>query len=242
MMIKIGIRDDGWIRTNLPTSKKHYALSLWAAVSLSHTISSTLFKYLKLINPEVQLRNESEVTSVTSVCFLGGYLGFGRLYPVAITVQRRTIKDIILQNYHVPTGVSVQAVALSYFYSHKLQSAHEIFRGICCYSSLTFNSPLRHWSRPVFTPWGGVQRCLTIRSALSLSDGPAAERRAKEQQHQASAPWRLGLGRDNVSGGGSLRTRCSSLSCMWVTANIRRRRERGNRGKDEESTANYLHS
>ncbi|XP_028983999.1 cytochrome P450 11B, mitochondrial [Betta splendens] len=31
-----------------------------------------------------------------------------RLYPVGITVQRRTIKDIVLQNYHVPAGTLVQ--------------------------------------------------------------------------------------------------------------------------------------
>lgn len=33
-------------------------------------------------------------------------LGCARLYPVATTVQRRTIKDTILQNYHIPAGVS----------------------------------------------------------------------------------------------------------------------------------------
>uniref|UniRef100_A0A7N6AKY0 steroid 11beta-monooxygenase n=1 Tax=Anabas testudineus TaxID=64144 RepID=A0A7N6AKY0_ANATE len=31
-----------------------------------------------------------------------------RLYPVATTVQRRTIKDTILQNYHIPAGTLVQ--------------------------------------------------------------------------------------------------------------------------------------
>lgn len=29
-----------------------------------------------------------------------------RLYPVGITVQRMPVKDIVLQNYHVPAGVS----------------------------------------------------------------------------------------------------------------------------------------
>nr|XP_046256699.1 cytochrome P450 11B, mitochondrial [Scatophagus argus] len=32
-----------------------------------------------------------------------------RLYPVGITVQRYPIKDIVLQNYHVPAGTMVQA-------------------------------------------------------------------------------------------------------------------------------------
>ncbi|KAK2844648.1 hypothetical protein Q5P01_011307 [Channa striata] len=31
-----------------------------------------------------------------------------RLYPVGITLQRRPVKDIILQNYHVPAGTMVQ--------------------------------------------------------------------------------------------------------------------------------------
>uniref|UniRef100_A0A3Q3X072 steroid 11beta-monooxygenase n=1 Tax=Mola mola TaxID=94237 RepID=A0A3Q3X072_MOLML len=32
-----------------------------------------------------------------------------RLYPVGITVQRYPIKDIVLQNYHIPAGTMVQA-------------------------------------------------------------------------------------------------------------------------------------
>nr|AOE48698.1 11-beta-hydroxylase [Monopterus albus] len=31
-----------------------------------------------------------------------------RLYPVAITVQRRPVKDVVLQNYHIPAGTMVQ--------------------------------------------------------------------------------------------------------------------------------------
>uniref|UniRef100_A0A3P8UWU3 steroid 11beta-monooxygenase n=1 Tax=Cynoglossus semilaevis TaxID=244447 RepID=A0A3P8UWU3_CYNSE len=32
-----------------------------------------------------------------------------RLYPVGITVQRMPVKDIVLQNYHIPAGTMVQA-------------------------------------------------------------------------------------------------------------------------------------
>ncbi|XP_024117816.1 cytochrome P450 11B, mitochondrial-like [Oryzias melastigma] len=32
-----------------------------------------------------------------------------RLYPVGITVQRYPVKDIVLQNYHIPAGTMVQA-------------------------------------------------------------------------------------------------------------------------------------
>uniref|UniRef100_A0A3Q1ESP8 steroid 11beta-monooxygenase n=1 Tax=Acanthochromis polyacanthus TaxID=80966 RepID=A0A3Q1ESP8_9TELE len=39
---------------------------------------------------------------VFCVCFL-------RLYPVGITVQRYPVKDIVLQNYHIPAGTMVQA-------------------------------------------------------------------------------------------------------------------------------------
>lgn len=217
---------------NQHSIKKHYALSLRTAVSLfppwfHQHCSNTWTWLIQSLCWEISWSNICNIW----VYFLGVVLGLARLYPVAITVQRRTIKDIILQNYHVPAGVSVQIVALSYFYSHKLKSAHEIFRCIQCCSWLTFNSPLRHWSRSVFTPWEEVQRCLRIHSALSLSGGSAAERKAKQQKDQASAPWRLGLGRDSVSGGGLLRTRCSSWSCMWVTAEMRRRREWGNRKK-----------
>ncbi|XP_040900523.1 cytochrome P450 11B, mitochondrial isoform X2 [Toxotes jaculatrix] len=35
-----------------------------------------------------------------------------RLYPVGITVQRMPIKDIVLQNYHVPAGVSDQTLTV----------------------------------------------------------------------------------------------------------------------------------
>lgn len=44
------------------------------------------------------------------VCVLGVVLGCVRLYPVGTTVQRYPIKDIVLQNYHVPAGVSDQTV------------------------------------------------------------------------------------------------------------------------------------
>lgn len=32
-----------------------------------------------------------------------------RLYPVGTTVQRYPVKDIVLQNYHIPAGVSLKA-------------------------------------------------------------------------------------------------------------------------------------
>ncbi|RXM33110.1 Dual specificity protein kinase CLK2 [Acipenser ruthenus] len=51
-----------------------------------------------------------------------------RLYPVGISVQRYPVKDIVLQNYHIPAGTLVQA---------------------CLYplgrSSSVFSEPLRFW-------------------------------------------------------------------------------------------------
>ncbi|XP_056618178.1 cytochrome P450 11B, mitochondrial-like isoform X1 [Triplophysa dalaica] len=60
-----------------------------------------------------------------------------RLYPVGITVQRYPVKDIILQNYHVPAGTLVQVCL------YPLGRSHEVFE-----------SPQR------FDParWGGADR------------------------------------------------------------------------------------
>lgn len=66
--------------------------------------------------------------------------GCVRLYPVGITVQRRTIKDIILQNYHVPAGVSGQTVALTYF--HLDSPINSNLKSVQCYSLLTVPSTL----------------------------------------------------------------------------------------------------
>lgn len=95
-----------------------------------------------------------------------------------------------------------------------LKSAHKQVHSVLLLPSLCFtdiNSPLRRWSRPVFTLWEGVQRCSRSHSALTLADG--AKKKAKKERGQGFVTWRLGSGRGSVSGGGSLRTRCSSCSC-----------------------------
>lgn len=80
-------------------------------------------------NPEFVLivSQTSKVTSRKheSVCVCVFVLGCDRLYPVGTTVQRYPIKDIVLQNYHVPAGVSDQTVTLIFFFSHRLISAHK---------------------------------------------------------------------------------------------------------------------
>lgn len=48
-----------------------------------------------------------------------------RLYPVGITVQRYPVKDIVLQNYHIPAGVSVHAAAHVPIIFHLLPSVHK---------------------------------------------------------------------------------------------------------------------
>lgn len=79
---------------------------------------------------------------------------------------------------------------------------------------IDIGTSLRRWSRPAFTLWEGAQKCLRTRNALTLAGGAAAEREAKEQRGRVFAPWPLALGQGSVSGGGLLRTRCSSCSCM----------------------------
>lgn len=54
-----------------------------------------------------------------------------RLYPVGITVQRMPIKDIVLQNYHVPAGVSDQTVTHKNIQAHSvLQLTYPVFNGM----------------------------------------------------------------------------------------------------------------
>ncbi|KAM4600936.1 cytochrome P450 11C1 [Polymixia lowei] len=43
-----------------------------------------------------------------------------RLYPVGITVQRYPVRDIVLQNYHIPAGTMVQACLYPLGRSHKV--------------------------------------------------------------------------------------------------------------------------
>lgn len=134
-----------------------------------------------------------------------------RLYPVGTTVQRYPIKDIILQNYHIPAGVSLYSGMHSYF---NALTDFDAFSDI--------KRSLRRWSRCVFTLLGGVQTCLRTHSALTPAGGAAAGSKAKEAREQGSDLWPLGLGRGSASGGGSPRTRCNFCSCMWVTADKRR--------------------
>ena len=46
------------------------------------------------------------VNGNTFVCMCCVYVCCVRLYPVGTTVQRYPIKDIVIQNYHIPAGVS----------------------------------------------------------------------------------------------------------------------------------------
>lgn len=109
-----------------------------------------------------------------------------RLYPVGITVQRHPVKDIILQNYHIPAGVSEHNAAHSYQFSlSHLPTAHSLLHQrsqvcwpspqtmvqACLYpmgrSSLVFEEPLR------FNPsrWSGSREGAAFRS-LAFGFGP----------------------------------------------------------------------
>ncbi|XP_051575648.1 cytochrome P450 11B, mitochondrial [Myxocyprinus asiaticus] len=50
-----------------------------------------------------------------------------RLYPVGITVQRYPVRDIVLQNYHVPAGTLVQVCLYPLGRSHKVFESPERF-------------------------------------------------------------------------------------------------------------------
>lgn len=155
----------------------------------------------------VTLCQKSEyLTKEACLSLLGVVFCCLRLYPVGTTVQRYPIKDIILQNYHIPAGVSLYS------------GMHSYFNALTDFDTFS----LRRWFRCVFTLLGGVQTCLRTHSALTPAGGAAARSKAKEAREQGSDLWPLGSGRGSASGGGSLRTRCNFCSCMWVTADKRR--------------------
>ncbi|XP_036071656.1 cytochrome P450 11B, mitochondrial isoform X1 [Oryzias melastigma] len=70
-----------------------------------------------------------------------------RLYPVGITVQRYPVKDIVLQNYHIPAGVSFYICLIVCFKAAVLASAPpQTMVQACLYpmgrSSQVFEEPL----------------------------------------------------------------------------------------------------
>ncbi|KAF6739539.1 Cytochrome P450 11B, mitochondrial [Oryzias melastigma] len=70
-----------------------------------------------------------------------------RLYPVGITVQRYPVKDIVLQNYHIPAGVSFYICLIVCFKAVVLASAPpQTMVQACLYpmgrSSQVFEEPL----------------------------------------------------------------------------------------------------
>ncbi|XP_042339191.1 cytochrome P450 11B, mitochondrial-like, partial [Plectropomus leopardus] len=56
------------------------------------------------------------------------------LYPVGTTVQRYPIKDIVLQNYHVPAGTMVQACL------YPLGRSAEVFEDPLCFDPSRWSS------------------------------------------------------------------------------------------------------
>lgn len=125
-----------------------------------------------------------------------------RLYPVGITVQRYPVKDIILQNYHIPAGVSWSSLYLSIIAA--------LLSTPCHLTIFTCHFPdCRRWCRPASIQWAGALMCLTSRCSSSLAGGPAVRLKG-----WAFASWHSALARGSVSAGGSPRTRCSCCSCM----------------------------
>uniref|UniRef100_UPI00398F8C03 cytochrome P450 11C1 isoform X2 n=1 Tax=Pristiophorus japonicus TaxID=55135 RepID=UPI00398F8C03 len=90
--------------------------------SVDTTALSLLFTLFELArNPSVQEALRDEVTAayedargdvdklLHSVPLLRGAIKETlRLYPIGVTVQREPIRDIVLQNYHIPAGTMVQ--------------------------------------------------------------------------------------------------------------------------------------
>ncbi|XP_067878845.1 cytochrome P450 11B, mitochondrial-like [Heterodontus francisci] len=86
----------------------------------AHSLLFTLFELAR--NPSVQSTLHDEVTAAYQdaqgdVCKLlhsvpllrGAIKETLRLYPIGITLQRYPIRDIVIQNYHIPAGTLVQA-------------------------------------------------------------------------------------------------------------------------------------
>lgn len=77
-----------------------------------------------------------------------------RLYPVGIFVERKLCSDLILQNYHIPAGVSetpqllLQTPNLFYFSHEGLTLPHPTPPPIC-----------RHWSTCNSTAWVETPPC-----------------------------------------------------------------------------------
>ncbi|XP_051901666.1 cytochrome P450 11B, mitochondrial-like [Pristis pectinata] len=90
----------------------------------AHSLLFTLFELAR--NPELQDSLRREVTEAhqraqgdVGALFLNAPLLRAtiketlRLYPVGLTLQRYPVRDIVLRNYHVPTGTLVQVVLYS---------------------------------------------------------------------------------------------------------------------------------
>lgn len=132
---------DGWFRST--DHGNNHALSLgtaaWESVSI-HYIPSVFINrctwnenWLPVILSLCwELSEKSKVTSSKheAVC-VHVFVVLFRLYPVGITVQRMPIKDIVLQNYHVPAGVSDQTVTHKNIQAHSvLQLTYPVFNGM----------------------------------------------------------------------------------------------------------------
>ena len=146
-----------------------------------------------------------------------------RLYPVGTTVQRYPIKDIVLQNYHIPAGVSL----FSYLHTN-------VFECIQCYSWLQGFSTLPSDDGPGLSLPSG-QECRGVWGPTELQP------RAMEQQ-QRGGPERR---QDGVSLPG-IRVRSEAVcreedrreraaapahACVWQQAREGGWRERLSLGK-----------
>ncbi|XP_075288207.1 cholesterol side-chain cleavage enzyme, mitochondrial isoform X2 [Opisthocomus hoazin] len=141
-----------------------------------------------------------------------------RLHPVAVTLQRYTTQEVVLQDYRIPPKVSTATRSLCTPTCFALCGGRR--RGGSGPAPRTPAKPRptgrllprRRWCRSVSTPWVGTPRSSPSRSSSAPSAGwrlaPSTSRGWGSVSDPASA-WDAGL----------LSWRCSSSSCTsWRTS------------------------